>query len=166
MVDSPDLASNCLVEERLELFKKKLQFLLRPSFDIDSDKRFSPAGPDEEPATVFDVDADPVYRAGYPIPEPCSNLPHHIVLPLIRAVPLLLRHEEGWQTSHQPRQRLTIVQDRVEYQNSRHGTIPHRLVRSIEYPAILLSTQNRLLPHHRPRHIDTPDRREDHSTLP
>src|SRR5437867_5003301 len=166
MVDSPNLASNCLVEERLELFQKKLQILLRPSLDIDSDKRLGPAGPDEEPAPVLDVDPDPVYRASHPIPKPRSNPPHHIVLLLIWAVPLLLRHEEGWETSHQPRQRLTIAQDRVEYQNSRHGTIPHRLMRSIEYPAILLSTQNRLLPHHRPRHIDTPHRGKDHSTLP
>src|SRR5205809_2596499 len=166
MVDSPNLASNRLVEERLELFQKKLQILLRPSLDIDSDKRLSPAGPDEEPATVLDVDPDPVYRAGYPIPEPRSNLPHHIVLLLVRTVPLLLRHIEGRQTSHQPRQRPTIVQDRVEYQNSRHGTIPHRLMRSIEYPAILLATQNRLLPHHLPRHVDTPNRSENHPPPP
>src|SRR5437867_3491939 len=140
MVDSPNLASNCLVEERLELFQKKLQILLRPSLDIDSDKRLGPACPDEEPASVLDVDADPVYRASHPVAELPSNFLHHIVLPLIRTVPLLLRHIEGRQMSHQPRQRLTIVQDRVEYQNSRHGTIPHRLMRSIEYPAILLST--------------------------
>src|SRR5438034_11101088 len=90
MVDSPNLASNCLVEERLELFQKKLQILLRPSLDIDSDKRLGPAGPAEAPATVLDVDAYPVYRAGYPIPQPRSNLPHHIVLPLFCTVPLPL----------------------------------------------------------------------------
>src|SRR5947199_9787074 len=106
MVDSPNLASNCLVEERLELFQKKLQIILRPSLDIDSDKRLSPAGPDEEPAPVLDVDPDPVYRAAYPIAHPRSNLPHHIFLPLIRTVPLLLRHTDRPQRSHPPRQRL------------------------------------------------------------
>src|SRR5207247_4986102 len=117
MVDSPNLASNCLVEERLELFQKKLQILLRPSLDIDSDKRLGPAGPDEEPAPVLDVDADPVYRAGYPIPEPRSNLPHHIVLLLVWTVPLLLRHIEGRQTSHQPRQRLSSEEHTSELQS-------------------------------------------------
>src|SRR5213592_4205143 len=105
MVDSPNLASNCLVEERLELFQKKLQILLRPSLDIDSDKRLGPAAPDEEPAPVLDVAAAPFYRSGYPIPEPRSNLPHHIFLLLVRTVPLLLRHIEGQKTSHQPRKR-------------------------------------------------------------
>src|SRR5437773_7031654 len=112
MVDSPNLASNRLVEERLELFQKKLQILLRPSLDIDSDKRLSPAGPDEEPATVLDVDPDPVYRAGYPIPAPPWNLPHHIVLLLGWTVPLRLRRIEGPQTSHHPSQGPTIGQDR------------------------------------------------------